>query len=175
MFEPQEDMIERVVAQLRRAVPVDPALDTRVMQQIARLPAHQGTGVVRAAWRWLTRPHQFAVSPLGGLAIAAFLVLLAVILPRRRGASGFEFAVVAPHAGTVALVGDFNDWDVTRTPMRRVVQAGAVWTAVVPLSPGRYRYAFLVDGAMWLPDPAAPPARDEEFGGPSSVVTIGGT
>ncbi|HVH67461.1 MAG TPA: isoamylase early set domain-containing protein [Gemmatimonadales bacterium] len=174
MFEPQEDMIERVVAQLRRPVRVDPELDARVMQRIARLPAHQA-GAMHAVWRRLTRPHQFAVSPLGALAIAALLVLLAVILPRGREPSGFEFAVVAPHAGTVALVGDFNDWDVARTPMRRVGQAGGVWTAVVPLSPGRYRYAFLVDGASWLPDPAAPPARDDEFGAPSSVVTIGGS
>jgi hypothetical protein len=50
-----------------------------------------------------------------------------------------------------------------------------VWTAVVPLTAGRYRYAFLVDGVSWLADPAAPAARDDEFGAPSSVVTVGGS
>jgi len=45
----------------------------------------------------------------------------------------------------------------------------------VPLAPGRYRYAFLVDGSRWLADPAAPRARDDEFGTPSSVVTVGGS
>ena len=80
--------------------------------------------------------------------------------------------MVAPLAARVSLVGDFNDWDAARTPMRRI-REGAVWTAVVPLSPGRYRYAFLVDGSRWLADPTAPAVRDDEFGTPSSVVTVG--
>jgi len=32
-----------------------------------------------------------------------------------------------------------------------------------------------VDGSRWLADPAAPAARDDEFGTPSSVVTVGGS
>src|SRR6266542_6461315 len=86
----------------------------------------------------------------------------------------FQFVLVAPRAATVSLVGDFNDWDTARTPMRALRADGTVWTVVVPLSPGRYRYAFLVNGAQWLADPAAPAARDDEFGAPSSVVTVGG-
>ena len=87
----------------------------------------------------------------------------------------FEFVVVAPRAASVSLVGDFNDWDAARTPMRPSQRGGPLWTAVVPLAPGRYRYAFLVDGSRWLADPAAPRARDDEFGTPSSVVTVGGS
>ena len=44
----------------------------------------------------------------------------------------------------------------------------------VRLAPGRYRYAFLVNGVEWRADPAAPVAKDDEFGTPSSVVTVGG-
>src|SRR5256886_4029797 len=44
----------------------------------------------------------------------------------------------------------------------------ALWTAVVPLVPGRYHYAFFVDGSRWLADPSAPVARDEDYGQPSS-------
>jgi hypothetical protein len=58
--------------------------------------------------------------------------------------------------------------------MRPLRADGAVWSAVVPLPPGRYRYAFLVDGSQWLADPTAPRAFDDEFGTPSSVVTVGG-
>jgi 1,4-alpha-glucan branching enzyme len=87
----------------------------------------------------------------------------------------YSFVVRAPQATRVSLVGDFNDWDAARTPMRRVGAESAVWTTAVPLAPGRYRYAFLADGSRWLADPAAPLARDEEFGPPSSVVTVGGS
>src|SRR5256885_940073 len=91
------------------------------------------------------------------------------------GAGVFGFVVVAPRAATVSLVGDFNDWDAARTPMQRTRTGESVWTAVIPLTPGRYRYAFLVDGVAWLADPTAPAARDDEFGAPSSVVTVGGS
>ena len=176
MSEHDEDVIERVVDELRRPVQVDPAVDTRVMEEIARLPVRRGHGgghAAGAAWRWLTRPRSISLSPLGGLGIAAVLAALVLALSGRRPGSPstppaeramreFEFVVVEPHAARVSLVGDFNDWDAARTPMRRM-QEGS----------GRYRYAFLVDGTRWLADPTAPAARDDEFGAPSSVVTVG--
>jgi 1,4-alpha-glucan branching enzyme len=79
--------------------------------------------------------------------------------------------LVAPQAASVSLVGDFNDWDPARAPMQT---AQGVWATAVRLGPGRYRYAFLVNGVEWRADPNAPPARDDEFGTPSSVVTVGG-
>jgi hypothetical protein len=183
VFEHQEDLIERIVGHLRLPVQLDPAVDARVMQEIARPPAPGAAGPLGAAWRWLRRPRHFTLSPLGGLAIAAGLAALALALPGHRpgaapdrpsGARGFQFVVVAPRAARVALVGDFNDWDAARTPMRRS-PSGPVWTAVVPLAPGRHRYAFLLDGSRWVADPAAPAARDDEFGAASSVVTVGGS
>jgi len=184
VFEDRPDLVERIVSHLRRPVRIDPALDGRVMQAIAQTDTGRRPGAALAAWRWLIRPRQFAVSPLGALALAAGLAVVVWSLPGR-GARAvppadnalreFQFVVVAPRAARVALVGDFNDWDAARTPMRPSERGGSVWTAVVPLSPGRYRYAFLVDGAHWLADPAAPHARDDEFGAPSSVVTVGGS
>jgi hypothetical protein len=82
-----------------------------------------------------------------------------------------QFVLVAPDARGVSLVGDFNDWDVAATQLRPAA-AGGVWTIEVPLAPGRHRYAFVVDGKRWLADPAAPRAVDDDFGTPSSVVTI---
>jgi 1,4-alpha-glucan branching enzyme len=80
------------------------------------------------------------------------------------------FVVMAAHAARVSIVGDFNDWDPAATPLRR---AGAqAWWVVVNLRPGRYRYAFVVDGTRWIADPAAPRAADNDFGAESSVVTI---
>jgi hypothetical protein len=41
----------------------------------------------------------------------------------------------------------------------------------VPLRPGRYRYTFIVDGT-WHRDPAAPRALEDDFGTPTSVITV---
>ena len=179
MFEPDEELIGRVVRHLRRPVTVDAGLDARVMEQVARLPARRTRGPVRATWRWIIRPRTIRLSPLGALAIAAVFVAVVLWRPDRpsspASARAFGFVVVAPRAATVSLVGDFNDWDAARTPMQRTRKDESVWTTVIPLTPGRYRYAFLVDGVAWLADPAAPAARDDEFGAPSSVVTVGGS
>jgi alpha-amylase len=56
---------------------------------------------------------------------------------------------------TITLAGEFNDWDVTATPMADEDGDG-VWTAVVPLSQGRWEYKFVVDGTQWITDPNAP-------------------
>src|SRR6266571_2459156 len=176
-----DDVIERIARHLRRPVQIDPALDGRVMREITALPTPGGATALGKAWVWLTRPHQLTLTPLGGLAVAA-AVAFVVLLSRMDSASparsqaeslAFQFVLVAPRATHISLVGDFNDWDATRTPMRRA-GSEALWTAVVSLAPGRYHYAFLVDGSRWLADPSAPVARDEDYGAPSSVLTVGG-
>jgi hypothetical protein len=88
-------------------------------------------------------------------------------------ASVTRFLIVAPQAREVVLVGDFNDWDQRATPLVKVTGHG-VWTVEVPLRPGRYSYAFLVDGQRWMPDPSAPRSVGDDFGRPSSVVTVRG-
>src|SRR6185503_10079025 len=47
------------------------------------------------------------------------------------GVRGTRFAVWAPNAGRVAVVGDFNTWDTRRHPMRLRHPAG-VWELFVP-------------------------------------------
>jgi 1,4-alpha-glucan branching enzyme len=69
-------------------------------------------------------------------------------------------------------VGDFNDWNDQSTQLTR--QGGdGVWWVTVTLPPGRYRYAFVINGTAWRSDPQAPSAEDD-FGRPNSVVTVGG-
>ncbi|HEY3279947.1 MAG TPA: isoamylase early set domain-containing protein [Gemmatimonadales bacterium] len=157
-------MFERIVAHLRAPVHIDPAFGERVMAEIATLPTPTRARPA-AAWRRL--------APLAALAVAASVLLL--IARPASSTRKLQFVLVAPQAATVSLVGDFNDWDAARTPMRPLRADGAVWSAVVPLAPGRYHYAFLVNGSRWLPDPAAPRASDDGFGTPSSVVTVSGT
>jgi hypothetical protein len=178
VFDREDDGLDRVVQHLKQPARLDAALDRRVMDRIAALAAPRG-GLLAAAWEWLVTPRRVSLSPLGGLALAS--AVLALLLARPWGPAPspspavdrFQFVLLAAEAASVSLVGDFNDWDAGRTPMRAVRRG--VWTAVLPLSPGRYRYAFLVNGTEWIADPAAPRAADDEFGTPSSVVTVGGS
>lgn len=57
------------------------------------------------------------------------------------GVQGTRFAVWAPNAIVVSVVGDFNDWDTRRNPMR--ARTGGVWEIFLPgVGPGTpYKYA----------------------------------
>ena len=84
----------------------------------------------------------------------------------------WQFILDAPRARSVALVGDFNAWDATATPLSRDSATG-VWSALVPVHPGRHVYAFLVDGKTWTLDPNAPRVRDADYGTEQSVTIVG--
>ncbi|WP_135467938.1 1,4-alpha-glucan branching protein GlgB [Crenalkalicoccus roseus] len=80
------------------------------------------------------------------------------------GVPGVRFAVWAPNARRVSVVGDFNGWDGRRHPMRRRQETG-VWELFIPrLAPGAvYKYELLgPDGAM-LPLKADPVALATEM------------
>ncbi|MCU0646429.1 MAG: isoamylase early set domain-containing protein [Gemmatimonadaceae bacterium] len=81
-----------------------------------------------------------------------------------------RFAFDAAAATTVHLVGDFNGWDATATPMQRA--GDGRWVSDVALAPGRHVYAFVVDGTQWLTDPHAPRASDDDFGQGGSVLMV---
>jgi hypothetical protein len=76
----------------------------------------------------------------------------------------------APGAQTVAIVGDFNDWDTTAAPLTRF-GANGPWTVTVKVMPGRHLYAFMVDGKLVV-DPRAPHARDLDYGTDASVLMV---
>ncbi|HEX5704429.1 MAG TPA: 1,4-alpha-glucan branching protein GlgB [Pyrinomonadaceae bacterium] len=63
------------------------------------------------------------------------------------GKRGVAFAVWAPAADRVSLVGNFNSWDVTKHPMRRLGTSG-VWELFIPdLRAGElYKYAINTAG-----------------------------
>lgn len=70
-------------------------------------------------------------------------------------------------ANAVAIVGDFNGWNQSATPMARTDDT---WSAKVPLAPGRHVYAFVVDGKKWVVDPLAPQVPDDGYGPANAVV-----
>ena len=77
----------------------------------------------------------------------------------------------ARKATSVAVVGDFNKWDATSSPMQRFGPDGP-WTITILAAPGRHVYAFLVDGSTLVADPRAPRARDFDYGGDASVLMV---
>ncbi len=180
MSELDDAVIGRAVAELRRPVALGPGLDARILAAVAAAPAPRAPrGALASAWDWLRRPRSIRLSPLGALAAAALVTLLwwrpwtSAPSPGGPAPSEIQFVYVDPAATSVAVVGDFNDWDPAATPLDRV-RSGGLWTVRVALAPGRHRYAFVVDGASWAADPTAPRAAGDDFGTPNSVVTVAG-
>ncbi|MBN9022517.1 MAG: 1,4-alpha-glucan branching protein GlgB [Rhizobiales bacterium] len=62
------------------------------------------------------------------------------------GVAGVSFAVWAPNAKRVSVVGSFNDWDGRRHPMRKRVETG-VWELFVPGVAAGALYKFELLGA----------------------------
>lgn len=96
------------------------------------------------------------------------------------GVAGVRFALWAPNARRVSVVGDFNAWDGRRHPMRKRVEAG-VWELFIPrLPPGTaYKYEILGPHGL-LPlkaDPVAlqaePPPRTASVVSDPSAYTWG--
>ena len=63
------------------------------------------------------------------------------------GIEGTSFAVWAPNAARVSVVGDFNHWDGRRLPMHRMPMSGIFELFVPGVQPGDiYKYEILVKG-----------------------------
>ena len=79
------------------------------------------------------------------------------------GVAGVAFAVWAPNARRVAVIGDFNDWDTRRHPMRLRIGAG-IWELFVPsIGVGAlYKYSIRGPHGEVLPDKADPFALQAE-------------
>lgn len=98
------------------------------------------------------------------IALSLLLCSCAVFVPAERaGSDKLVFHNAA--AGRVQLIGDWNNWGGTTSASGIVDPAcgimendSDVWTASPPddLARGRYRYAFLVNGSQYFPDPMNP-------------------
>ena len=63
-----------------------------------------------------------------------------------RKKDGFYFAVWAPNARSVSVVGDFNNWDITANPMEKVGDIGVYETFIPGLGEGEL-YKYFIEGA----------------------------
>lgn len=63
------------------------------------------------------------------------------------GISGVHFAVWAPNAKVVSVIGDFNDWDFRRHPMRRLGMSG-IWEIFMPGIGQGEKYKFNISSSI---------------------------
>jgi len=114
---------------------------------------------------WLTDPYSFGpvLGPIDDLLMAEgthfrLFDKLGAHLIEHEGVQGVHFAVWAPEAQRVAVVGDFNDWDTSRHVMRRRADNG-VWEIFMPHIGAWHAYKYLIVG----PDGTAQPLKADPF------------
>jgi hypothetical protein len=72
---------------------------------------------------------------------------------------------------TVAIAGDFNNWD-PQTNILEDPEGDGIWTGTLKLEPGRYEYMFVMDGENWFPDPNALRYVKDGFGNKNAILDI---
>lgn len=178
-------------ASARAALSAALAAEARPAEARPRLTVSSAAPAPRPAARlgWLTTGRSVRVSPLGLLAAASLLIAGTAAVTARLGTAAapgvvagaptapvpvtaqvVRFSLAAPQAHQVSLVGDFNGWDPSATALQ---QQDGTWTVVIPVTPGRHQYGFVVDGSTWIADPGAARSADMDFGTPNSVVYVG--
>ncbi len=74
-------------------------------------------------------------------------------------------------ATSVALVGEFNDWDKTRNPMKQ--RKDGRFSTTLSLQAGReYRFRYFVDGERWENDWNADKYLSNDQGSENSVIVL---
>ena len=94
------------------------------------------------------------------------------ILHRRYGPKrvmgGILFQALSEEARSVEVAGDFNQW-VPESLLRR--DTPGLWQKVIPITSGRWRYKFIVDGE-WQLDPYHPEQRQNVYGTYDSYLDL---
>lgn len=81
------------------------------------------------------------------------------------------FSAKFDKAAKVSIAGDFNDWSTEAAVMTPAPGRPGEWRAVVPLTPGRYRYRLVVDG-QWITDPHNRYVETNQFGELNNVIEV---
>lgn len=91
-----------------------------------------------------------------------------------RGGKRVKVSFAVPVDGmdgqALAVVGDFNDWDPTATPMR---PEGSLRSATISLPVGgSYAFRYLAEGGRWFDDDDAHGYQANGFGGHDCVLDL---
>jgi len=195
MSDERDELIERVARSLKPLPSGNPAAVGRIMAVVRARRADAPRRWARML-EWVSTP-SLSVGSAGVLAAAALVIgfltrgaLSSLDDPAHRESGLAVSAPVVAAANTpdgarevpvpitfdaagamrVSIIGDFNDWDGSASPLTRFGSSGP-WMATVNVTPGRHLYAFLVDGRL-VADPRAPRVRDLDYGGEASVLMV---
>ena len=117
---------------------------------------------------------------LAGTAAAAALVLFfaftfifntPVTSPICSAEVQFSLRINDNKTHTVAIAGDFNNWD-PQVNILEDPESDGIWTGTLKLEPGRYEYMFVMDGEKWFPDPNALRYVKDGFGNKNAILEI---
>ncbi len=89
--------------------------------------------------------------------------------PAQPKAKTVSFQWMSTEANTVAVVGDFNNWDVQAHPLKK--GKDGVWKVTLRLRPGTYEYLFVVN-SEWREDPLNPHRVPNPHGGFNSLCEV---
>ena len=78
-----------------------------------------------------------------------------------------EFSYTDPKATAVSVVGDFNDWNKDKNPLKL---ENGTWKGSMTLKPGRHEYKFVVNNTDWITDPKSSETVADKYGGRSSIL-----
>ncbi len=96
-----------------------------------------------------------------------------IVHPQRQIRHQFTFdpALYADAVKSVALVGEFNQW---QNGVHNLVydEAGGIWEISIPLPKGQYEYKYVVNGDQWIKDPGNPHSIEDGWQGYNSIRII---
>lgn len=72
-------------------------------------------------------------------------------------------------AQSVALLGEFNEWDEGRHPLKKA--KNGKWKIEIALAPGEYQFLYRVDQQRWIADDSTP-KRSNDFGTENSICVV---
>lgn len=134
-------------------------------------------------WQWLIGPRALPLRPVYvvmGLVLVGLVGLgiyqttpleQTVQLEPDAESVLIRFMYVHEDAATVAVAGDFSNWEPIPLTWQHV-NGQSVWTAEVVVPRQSHRYMFVLDDSKWVTDPLALVHEDDGFGRKNAVLTF---
>lgn len=184
------EMVVAQAAQLPRIVP-----SARFLSELKAQVVPHRVGLWERLWALVTTPRTLEWNLAGAVAAACIAIVavagLVTMIPERvvevpvttgpaqTIATGpaqqptvfVRLILLQPRARSVSVAGDFNGWNPARTRLERT--GDGMWSATIPLKPGRYQYMFVIDGKQWIADPLAAEEATDGFGAQNAVLDVG--
>lgn len=177
-----EEMAEQLKTMIREMPQIEPP--ARLLTSVMEAVKAKKRPLWFRAYRWARSPISVTFTPLlpvTAMALSAILVFSVfflhesknrnITLAESRKSIPVEFALDMPDARSVYVVGSFNHW-VPQPCLLHKDNGSTRWLLTLQLQPGRYEYAFLVDGKH-MPHPDAEFYRDDGFGNQNTVLVLG--